>query len=126
MSLALMLINWFAKDIFGDIFLQQLNPAHLYLFDVMIEGVFIHMAIDSYVPVNTFTKKEIYANHYNGSIFPCLYEKLLAKIYGSYESISSEFIDIVELQTLFCKQEIGLTMGLSIEMCETVIEKKIL
>jgi len=45
MSLALMLINWFAKDIFGDIFLQQLNPAHLYLFDVMIEGVFIHMAI---------------------------------------------------------------------------------
>ena len=37
-----------------------------------------------------------------------------------------EFIDIVELQTLFCKQEIGLTMGLSIEMCETVIEKKIL
>lgn len=54
----------------------------------------------------------MFSKNYKGSIFPCLYEKLLAKIYGDYESITADFMDIVELQTLFCRQEISLTLGI--------------
>jgi hypothetical protein len=74
----------------------------------MIDGVFMHMPIDSYVPINSSTKQEIFTPNYKGSIFPCLYEKLLAKIYGDYESITSEFIDVVELQTMYCRQSVSL------------------
>ena len=33
----------------------------------------------------------------------------MAKIYGDYYSINSEPIEIVELNTLFCRQEISMT-----------------
>lgn len=55
----------------------------------MIDGVFIHMPIDSYVPIHSNTRKEIFTPNFKGSVFPCIYEKLLAKIYGDYESITS-------------------------------------
>lgn len=76
----------------------------MYTFDVMIDGVFVTYPIDSYIPINHHTKSEVFTKNYKGSIFPCLYEKLLAKIYGDYYSITSEFIDIVELQTFFCRE----------------------
>ena len=75
----------------------------------MVDGIFMHVPIDSYIPVDSKTKETLFTPKYKRSIFPCLYEKLLAKIYGDYYSITSEFIDIVELQTLFCRQEISLT-----------------
>ena len=78
----------------------------------MIDGIFINIPIDSYVPIYSKSRKEMFSKNYKGSIFPCLYEKLLAKIYGDYESITADFMDIVELQTLFCRQEISLTLGI--------------
>ena len=49
----------------------------------MVDGVFVHMPIDSYVPVNSTDRKELFSHNYKGSIFPCIYEKLLAKVYGT-------------------------------------------
>lgn len=85
---ALTLLNWFANPTFGEVFLRELSENSLYVFDVMLEGVFMKMAVDSYIPVDDRTKSEIFSKNYNGSIFPCIYEKLLAKIYGNYYSIS--------------------------------------
>lgn len=73
MGLALTLINWFASDLFGDIFLQEINPNGLYFFDVMWDGVFVRMPIDSYVPVNAATKEPVHSAPFKGSIFPALY-----------------------------------------------------
>ena len=40
------------------------------------------------------------------SIFPCLYEKLLAKLYGNYESISQDPIDLFEIHTFYSREVI--------------------
>ena len=48
------------------------------------EGIFTSVAIDSYIPVDAVSKLELYSKNHYGSIFPCLYEKMLAKIYGDY------------------------------------------
>jgi hypothetical protein len=61
---------------------------HLYEFDLMIDGIFVRIAIDSYVPVNGFTNEPLFAKSFKGSIFPCIIEKLLAKVYGDYISIT--------------------------------------
>ncbi len=61
----------------------------------MVDGIFMHMPIDSYIPVSSKTKEPLFTPRAKRSVFPCLYEKLLAKIYGDYYSITSEFIDIV-------------------------------
>lgn len=55
----------------------------------MKEGILMNVAIDSYVPVQANTKYELFSKNHKGSIFPCLYEKMLAKVYGDYSSISS-------------------------------------
>jgi len=34
---------------------------------------------------------------------------MLAKVFGSYSSIPSEMVDLIELQTYYARQEIGLT-----------------
>lgn len=83
------------------------------------------MPIDSYVPVHSSTRKEIFTHNYKGSIFPCIYEKLLAKIYGDYESITSEFMDIIELQTFYCRQEIALTTPHNENDILTLIQQKL-
>lgn len=49
---ALTLLNWFANQSFGEIFLRELSGHRLYVFDVMLDGVFVEMPVDSYVPVD--------------------------------------------------------------------------
>lgn len=83
------------------------------------------MPIDSYVPVNSTDRKELFSHNYKGSIFPCIYEKLLAKVYGDYESITSEFMDIIELQTFYCRQEVALTAPHSEKDILAIIQKKL-
>ena len=49
----------------------------------------------------------------------------MAKIYGDYYSISSEFIDIVEMQSFYCREEVSLTQGKTLMEIERIIQKKI-
>jgi hypothetical protein len=49
---ALTLLNWFANPSFGEIFLRELSRQRLYVFDVMVDGVFMQLPVDSYIPVD--------------------------------------------------------------------------
>lgn len=54
---ALTLINWFANASFSEVFLRDLSGSKMYEFDVMVEGVFTRVAVDSFIPVDRNTKK---------------------------------------------------------------------
>ena len=71
------------------------------------------------------SKTELFSKPHKGSIFPCLYEKMLAKVYGSYEAIPEDFLDIFELQTGFCREEISLTRGITSRELQEVLERRI-
>ena len=98
---------------------------HLYAFDLMIDGTFVRIAIDSYVPVYGVTNEPLFAKAFKGSIFPCIIEKLLAKVYGDYTSITGEFIDIVEMFTYFCREEISCTQGITQQILVDIIQRKL-
>jgi hypothetical protein len=91
----------------------------------MLDGVFVSLAVDSHIPVHSQSREPLFTKNYKSSIFPCLYEKLMAKIYGDYYSITSEFIDIVELQTFFCREEVSLTRGIHLQQLQQTIVSKL-
>ena len=41
------------------------------------------------------------------SVFPCLFEKLLAKIYGNYDAIPENLVNILEVLSCYSKQVIS-------------------
>ena len=91
----------------------------------MINGIFVQLPIDSYVPVDPPTKRPLFANHHHGALFPCLFEKMLAKVYGDYCSITGEFIDIVEMVTFYCRQEVSCTQGITEVQLLQLISRKL-
>ena len=60
------------------------------------------LAIDSYIPVRE--GRPIFAESVRNSVFPCLYEKLLAKVCGCYESVTGSLIDVLQLFTFYHRQ----------------------
>lgn len=47
---------------------------------------------------------------------------MLAKVYGNYESITTDMIDIVELQTMYCRQEIAMNNTRAREEYKVIIQ----
>ena len=68
---ALTLLSCLAPESFAEIFNREVSTNHLYEFVLKIEGMFVRVAIDSYVP--TIDGKPIFTPPYEGAIFPCLY-----------------------------------------------------
>jgi hypothetical protein len=82
----------------------------------MLDGVFVSLAVDSHIPVHSQSREPLFTKNY---------KKLMAKIYGDYYSITSEFIDIVELQTFFCREEVSLTRGIHLQQLQQTIVSKL-
>lgn len=74
----------------------------VYEYALTIEGVIWKLNVNSNIPVKD--GDILFADPINGSLFPVLYEKVIAKAYGSYEFIPDDLFKILEIWTGYAPQ----------------------
>ena len=81
---------------------KTVNENGLYEIIFFIDGEFQIIIIDDYLPVNKNTKNLAFAKNKNNEIWVCLIEKAWAKLNGSYNNITNNWMhQILEVLTGF-------------------------
>lgn len=87
-------MNWFASNKFLAVFSDRVvSKGRNYEFTAMIEGVIYKIFVNSKIALKD--GKILFAEIVGNSIFPSIFEKVIAKIYGNYEAISDSLLELL-------------------------------
>ena len=87
-------MNWFASNKFLAVFSDRVvSKGRNYEFTAMIEGVIYKIFVNSKIALKD--GKILFAEIVGNSIFPSIFEKVIAKIYGNYETISDSLLELL-------------------------------
>jgi hypothetical protein len=87
-------MNWFASNKFLAVFSDRVvSKGRHYEFTAMVEGVIYKIFVNSKIALKD--GKILFAEIVGNSIFPSIFEKVIAKIYGNYETISDSLLELL-------------------------------